>query len=299
MKKYIGVDLGGTNVRVGVVQADGTIVAEYKRPSNGQAGPELVVSQIIQMIEQLPNIEGCQGIGIGVPGPVDTVKGVMTMSSNLKGFTNYPIVDKIQAYFKMPTFMDNDANVAGLAEAVLGAGVGCPTVYYITHSTGIGGAFIINGHVVSGSHGYAGEIGNIVVKRNGEKVNHLNAGSAETEASGTALIRKARQQIAADISDAKQVFELAHDGNNVAQKIIDDMAYDFALMMSSIALVTDPHCFVIGGGVTASHSEYFDKVEKYFYQLIHQEMGDVKILLAKLQEPGLLGAAMLPKSFNI
>lgn len=296
MNRYISIDLGGTNVRVAMVDELGNILQDIKRPSLAKEGPEVVKDNIIDMIKSIEGFERCLGIGIGVPGPVDTYNRVITMSTNLPGFTNYPFCKILEETFNMPTYMDNDANVAGLAEAVLGAGRALPIVYYITHSTGIGGALIVDGKVVSGRKGYAGEIGNIIVKDNGQKYNHLNCGAVENEASGTAICRIGKEVLGDDITSAKDVFDKASRGDEKAKRIINQMAKDIARAMASIAHVCDPHIFVIGGGCSNAHELYFDLIRDYYKTMVHEKMGDVPIVKAILKEPGVVGAAMLVKS---
>ena len=299
MKTYIGVDLGGTLVRVAKVTADGEILYEKQSASYGQQGPEVVLNNIIEMIKEIPNYKDCQGIGVGIPGPVDTVKGAITMATNLKGFEGFPVTKTLSEALGLNVYLDNDANVAGLAEATVGAGKDYPSVYYITHSTGIGGALIVNGKVISGRKGYAGEIANIVVCDSKEEVNHLNLGAVENEASGLALVRRAKVLVDPEITDARQIFELAREGNEAAIALIDDMAKKFALMMANIAHVVDPHIFVLGGGVTKSHLMYLDLIKKYFQSYVHDGMKDIKIELVQLSEPGIIGAAMLPLSYGL
>ena len=219
MKTVIGIDLGGTNVRVAKVTEDGKILQEFKSPSYAQEGPEKVTSNIIALIKKIDGVKDCVGIGIGVPGPVDTIHNVMKMSTNLPGFTDYPLGAIIEKEVGIPCYLDNDANVAGLAEALLGAGRGEKVVYYITHSTGIGGALVVGGVVVSGKNGYAGEVGNIIVTREGEKINHLNIGAVENLASGTALVKAAKKLIDPKIESAAEIFKLAKEGNTVALDI--------------------------------------------------------------------------------
>lgn len=296
MNYYIGIDLGGTNVRVAKIDENGNVVQDIVKKSHGLEGPrELVKDTIFSMLDEIDNLHECLGIGIGVPGAVDSVRKVMTISSNMNGFKDYPLASMIEEKYNMPCFIDNDANVAGLGEALMGAGKGYPSVYYVTHSTGIGGAFILNGHVVTGKNGYAGEIANIIIDRDREKVNHLNAGAVECEASGTAIVRKARATIG-NIEHAGDVFELAKKGDERAIKLIDDMARDFAQALSAIAHVTDPHCFVIGGGVSKASDYYFPLVKKYYNEMVHEIMRDVPIVKASLKEPGVVGAAMLVKA---
>ncbi len=296
MKKVIGIDLGGTNVRVAKITEDGQVLQEIKSPSYAQEGPDRVNQVLIDLVGQIDNWQECVGIGIGVPGPVDTVNNVMLMSTNLPGAKQYPFAKNLTDKFNLPTYLDNDANVAGLAEALLGAGKGLPVVYYVTHSTGIGGALVVNGQVVSGKNGHAGEIGNIVVDRRGMKHNHLNPGAVENDASGTAITRIGKELIGNHINDAGDVFDLARKNDEVALKICDQMAYDVALLFSSIAHVVDPYAIIVGGGVTKSKDVYFEKVREYFDSLVHPPMKNIEIKLAELTEPGIIGAAMLPIS---
>lgn len=296
MKKYLGVDLGGTNVRVAVVSETGEILEEIKRPSLADQGPEIVLDNIAVMIQTLNTSKECLGVGIGIPGPVDTERGCVTLATNIKGFAGFPVVDYLQKKLNMPVYLDNDANVAGLAEAVVGSGRGKKIVYYVTHSTGIGGALVVSGKVVSGHNGYAGEIANIVIDRNRPKVDHLNAGAVENWASGTALVRQARELIDPEITSAYPIFLKAQDGDAKAIKLVSTMCEDMAYMFSAIAHVVEPHVFVIGGGVSQSHEFYFDEMIEKFKGLVHPGMKDVEFRLASLDEPGVIGAAMLCSS---
>lgn len=296
MKTVIGIDLGGTNVRVAKVSEDGQILQVVTGSSHALEGIDKVMTNLKSLIRQIDGYNEVVGIGIGVPGPVDTVKGVMTMATNLPGFENYPIAQEIEREFNLPTYVDNDANVAGLAEALVGAGKGYKIVYYITHSTGVGGALVSDGKVISGKNGYAGEVGNIIVTNVGEKINHLNVGAAENVFSGTALVKEAKEKLNPNITSAKAIFDLAKEGNVIAEKMIDDMAYHFAVLCSAIGHVVDPHVFVIGGGVTKSHEAYFDKIVENYNKLVHVGMRNPLFKRAELSEPGIIGAAMLPIS---
>ncbi len=298
MKTYIGIDLGGTNVRVAKVTSDGEVLNQVKGPSYAMESAEVIMNNIIDLIKQIPAYEECYGIGIGVPGPVDTQRGVMVLSSNIPALKEYPIPAKLTREFNMPVYMDNDANVAGLAEALVGAGKGKGIVYYTTLSTGIGGALIINGKVLSGKHGHAGEIGNMIIDRNREKVSHLNAGCIECEASGPAITRKGNALLNASINHAGEVFELADNGNEMAEKIVDDACADLAVMYSLIAHVVDPDCFILGGGLMKSKDSFLPKVVEQFKTIVHEKMRDIDFIEAELEEPGIIGAAMLPISFG-
>ncbi|MEG1066321.1 MAG: ROK family protein [Erysipelotrichaceae bacterium] len=296
MANYIGVDLGGTNVRVAKVNQDGLVLQEIKEASEVSMGTKHVMDKIKRMIKEIDNYQTCKGIGLGVPGPVDTINGKMVIANNLPGFEDYPIVKDISDYFDMPTYLDNDVNVAGLAEAVVGAGKNLPIVFYASVSTGIGGALCINGHVIAGKRGHAGEIGNISIDRTREAFNGLVKGAAENEASGTALTRKGKAALGENINDAGDVFKLAKEGNERAIKLVDDFAYDFAMMLAAIGHVVDPNMFIIGGGVMKSKDAFFDKMVAYYKTLVFPGMKDVQFSEAALPEPGLIGAAMLPMS---
>lgn len=293
MKKYIGIDLGGTNVRVALVNEDGVVLDEVKRESQSDLGPEKVLNNIIDMVNLLQDKDEAVAVGVGIPGPVDQELGAITIATNLKDFSHYPVVTYLKERLNLPVYMDNDANVAGLAEAIVGAGNNEPVVYYITHSTGIGGALIANGKVVSGRYGYAGEIANIIVDRSRPKLNHLNAGAVENWASGTAMVQQAQKEISLDITSAKTIFELYEKKDPRAVKIVDSMIVDFAMMLSAISHVCDPNVYVLGGGVTKSHKLYLDKVIEKYKELVHPGMRDTRFALAELDEPGVIGAAML------
>ena len=154
---------------------------------------------------------------------------------------------------------------------------------------------IVDGKVVSGKHGHAGEVGNLIIDRNREKVNHLNAGAVECEASGTAVTRKGQAIFGESIEHAGHVFDLARNNDPKALEIVDNMAYDLATMFSFVGHIVDPQLIVIGGGVmTKAKDVFFDKMEKNYRNMIHPGMQPVKFVEAELEEPGIFGAAMLP-----
>lgn len=296
MNFYIGVDLGGTNVRTCKIDEDGNIIEQYDQESYGLVGPkEKIRDAVFSCIDKIHDIDKTKGIGIAVPGPVDVYKKQMTMSSNLVGFKDYNLVSLLEERYHLPVFIDNDANMAGLAEAVLGAGKDEDIVYYITHSTGIGGALIAGKKLISGQKGFAGEIGNIVVKDGCKKeVDTLNAGSVESEASGRALTRKARELLGANAT-SKDLFDEYKKGNIDAISIINEMAYEMGRLLATIGQVVDPHVFVLGGGVSNHQADiYWPMMIKAYQELFNGK--PAKVVKAKLKEPGILGAAMLVKT---
>ncbi len=300
MKTYIGIDLGGTNVRVAKISEDGKVLSQVKGPSYGTEGPAKVMKNLKEMIREIPDWRECSGIGIGVPGPVDTKAGTMVLSTNLPGFSGYPIADELSKEFGMPAFLDNDANVAGLAEALVGAGKGLGTVFYVTISTGIGGVLVVNGKTVSGKHGFGGEIANIIIDRNREKINYLNVGAVENEASGTAITRKGKAAFGDDkIQHAGNVLDLAAKGDEKAKEIKACMEKDLGQLFATIACVCDPDMFIIGGGMTKSADKFLPGVIEQYKAMSHTAVHDTPFVIAGLEEPGIIGAAMLPVSNGI
>ncbi len=297
MKYYIGVDLGGTHVRCAKVTEDGEILAQVKGPSYGLEGPEKVMGNIKNLIHQLPNVEEASGIGVCVPGPVDKKTQTMALATNLTGFQGYPMAKELEEEFHIPTFLDNDANCAGLAEALVGAGKGLPVVFYVTISTGIGGVLVVDGKAVSGMHGFGGEIANMVIDRNREKVNYLNVGAIENEASCTSITRKARALMPeSGIEHAGTVFQLYAEGNTEATKVINQVEEDLGQMFATISTVCDPNMFIIGGGITKSADIFMPGVIENFKKYSHDAVKDTPFSVAKLEEPGVIGAAMIPLS---
>ena len=298
MNYYIGIDLGGTNVRVAKVDEEGKIVQDVISPSYGLEGPEKIEANILELLKQF-DLSDVKSIGLAIPGPVDGEKNVITQATNIPGCEDYPFADNMEKVTGVPVFLDNDANAAGLAEAVLGSGKGYNIVYYLTHSTGIGGGLIINGHVIQGHKGFAGEVANVIVDPNAKQYDNylgLNKGGVETVASGTAIALIGKEKLGAKGDTAREVFDLAAQGNEIALEIIDKMSKDFATCLSAISAIVAPDCFVIGGGVSHSSDQYFDLIRKYFVTMAHPGMREVPIIKASLKEPGVLGAAMIGKS---
>lgn len=299
MKYYVGIDLGGTNVRVAKVSEDGKIVQDVIASSHGLEGPKVILDNMINLLRGF-DLKDVVGIGLAIPGPVDADRNVITQATNIPGCEGYPFADVISREFDIPVYLDNDANAAGLAEAVLGSGKGYKTVYYLTHSTGIGGGLILNGKIHSGHKGYAGEVANVIVDPNAKQYDiykNFNRGGVESVASGTAIGLIGKDLLGEDlVKGGSDVFKFASRGNETAQQIIDKMAKDFATCLAAISAIVAPDCFVIGGGVSHSSHLYFDKLKEYFKSMAHPAMREIPILVATLAEPGVLGAAMIAKS---
>ena len=296
MNVRIGIDLGGTNVRVGLVDEQWNILNLIQESTEAEKGHNYTIEKMKAMIEQIKDGKSIKGIGIGAPGPLDFNKGIILSPPNLPGWDEIPLVKIFEDHFSVPVHLNNDANVAGLAEAVAGSGVGSESVYYMTVSTGIGGAFIIDKQLFNGANGYAGEIGNMIIEPNGYKHNNLNQGSFEGLASGTSIGRRAYEQFGIE-GGAKNVFFLAEQGDQHAQIVIDDTVNYLAMGIANIAHVVNPQIFIVGGGVMESKQFILaplqEKVKEYVYP---QLASSIKIVPTTLGgHAGVIGAAMLVK----
>lgn len=296
MKKYLGIDLGGTQIRVAVVDEEGIIYQTETASSHATESAEVIVNNIFNQIDKIENLDEISGIGIGVPGPVNQNEGHMTLASNIPALSKYPLIKVLRERYELPVYMDNDANVAALAEATVGVGKGHNIVAYVTHSTGIGAGIVINGQAISGRRGFAGEIANLIVSDSYPKVNHLNAGAVENIAAGLGFVKQAQERISPAISSGKDVFELFEQGNKEAAKLVDEMCFYFAKGLSMLSAVLDPECIIIGGGVTKSSHLYWDKLHEYYRSMVHESLRDLEFVKPVLSEPGIVGAAMLPRS---
>lgn len=300
MKQMIGIDLGGTNIRVAKIDEAGNILQEIKTPSYAQEGREKVLENMISLIHQIEDYQSCAGIGIGVPGPCDQETGMMSMSTNLPGFKDFPLVETLQNEIGLPVYLENDADVAGLAEALLGAGKGKHVVYYFTLSTGIGGGLIVDGKVVSGYKGFGGEVANVIIDRNRQKRNHLAPGAVENEASGTHIVRKANELLAPKtVAHAGEVFALAKEGNQDMMQLVDEATTDLALMFAAVSAIVAPDIFVLGGGMMKSKDDFLPTVIEKYKTYVHESIQDTPFVEAELAEPGILGAAMLVQSHQV
>jgi len=296
MDLQIGIDLGGTNIRVGLVNNRGKIVDIVQESTEAEKGQSYTIEKMKRMIEQLIEGKSVKGIGIGAPGPLDYKKGVILSPPNLPGWDNIQISKIFEEHFKVPVYLNNDANVAGLAEANVGSGVGFESVYYMTVSTGIGGALVINKELFNGANGCAGEIGNMILEPNGYKHNNLNSGSFEGIASGTSIGRVALERFGIE-GGAKQVFRLAEQGNQEAQIIIDEAVQYLAMGIANIAHVVNPELFIVGGGVMESKHLILSPLRKKVKEYVYPQLADnIQIVSTALGgKAGVIGAAMLVK----
>ena len=306
-KKYVvGVDLGGTKIYTALTDLDGNIIKEKVVKTEAEKGDMSVLAKMIETVEYVidgVNIDDIKAIGIGSPGPLDVKQGKIVYTPNLP-FKDFNIVEPIQERFKLPTYLDNDANAATLGEFIFGAGKGTENMVYVTCSTGIGGGAILNGKIFRGSTSNALEVGHMTVCKEGLRCGCGNVGCAEAMGSGTAIMRKANEAIKTNVETSlkqyenptgKEVFEEAAKGDRVANEILNSALSYLGIAVSNVANIFDPDMIVIGGGVASNWDVVSEKVsEEMRNRCLRMIFDNCKLEKAKLgNKAGVLGAAAI------
>lgn len=276
MGYVVGVDLGGTQIRACLADTGGKILREAKQPTLAKEGLQPVLGRIKETIAQV--LHGTPGadvlsIGVGSPGPLDPRTGVVIAPPNLPGWRDVPLRDILSQEFGLPVYVNNDANVAALAEQRFGAGRGCSDIVYLTISTGIGGGIICGGQLLLGAHGLAGEPGHMTVEPAGPHCKCGNVGCLEVMAAGPAIVRHALELIhegqnsslCAAVRDeaeltAEMVGRAAQEGDNVARQAVARAAHYLGIGVLNLIHIFDPERVILGGGVSKLGSLLFDPV---------------------------------------
>lgn len=273
-KKYVvGVDLGGTKIYTALVDLEGNIIKEKTVETLAFEGENAVKGRIIDTINYV--IDGTEknlikSIGIGSPGPLDVKNGVIIENSNLP-FKNFEIVKTIRETYDLPTYLDNDANVATLGEFMFGAGKGTENMVFITASTGIGGGAVINGKLFRGTTGNALEVGHTIVANEGPRCGCGNIGCAEALGSGTAIGKRAKEAVDTNVETSlknyenvtsKEVFKEAANGDRVAKNILETSLNYLGIAVANTITNFDPEKVVIGGGVINGGSIVLDTIRR-------------------------------------
>ena len=261
MKKYVvGIDLGGTKIYTALVDLEGNIIKEKTVETLAHEGEEAVLGRILDTVYYVidgTDRELISSIGIGSPGPLDVKKGMIVETPNLP-FKNFELVKVIKEKFELPTYLDNDANVATLGEFMFGAGKGTENMIFITASTGIGGGAVLNGKIYRGSTGNALEVGHMTVSTTGPRCGCGNVGCAEAFGSGTAIGKKGKDAVVSNVETtlknydevtSKEVFIEAANGDRVAKEILHESLTYLGIAVANVIVNFDPEKVVIGGGV--------------------------------------------------
>lgn len=314
-KWLVGVDLGGTTIKVAFISMDGEIIEKWEIPTDKSG--ERIVDDIAKAIDEKVKELGeskdkLAGIGMGAPGPVDLETGVIYRTVNL-GWKNYPLKDRLEKATGLPAAVENDANIAALGEMWKGAGNREKDLICITLGTGVGGGIIVNGEIVHGNSGAGGEIGHMQsVVKGGPPCNCGKTGCLETVASATGIARIAQEkiQVGGEGSQlktlyekngsltAKDVFDAAKKGDYQAMEVVEEVTMHLGLALATLASALNPAKIVIGGGVSKAGNFLIEKVRHYFQQFVFPEASSAEIAIAALgNDAGVIGGAWLVKTY--
>lgn len=309
MSKYaFGVDVGGTTVKLGLFDVQGSLLDKWEIPTvtenHGEAILPDVAKSILAKLEERGIPEGdVAGIGIGVPGPVDRNGRLVGRAVNL-GWESFDIPQALGAYIKVPVKAANDANVAAFGEMWQGGGKGYENMVAVTLGTGVGGGIIVDGRLLAGATGAGGEIGHLHLQDDEtESCNCGNKGCLEQYASATGIVRLAKRRLAEDDKasvlrdgeiSAKSVFDAVKTGDAVAVEIAERFGDYLGKGLAIVSAVVNPEVFVIGGGVSKAGEILLTFVVPNFQKYAFPQCRGAKFVLAELgNDAGIYGAAAL------
>ncbi|MBD7913368.1 MULTISPECIES: ROK family protein [Clostridium] len=309
MKKYvIGIDLGGTKISTALATFDGELVENVVVPTKAEEGEIPVLNRIIGTIEEVlekarVTTDEVESIGIGSPGPLDAVTGVIITTPNLP-FKNYNVVKPLMERFDIPVYLDNDANVAAIGEFMFGAGKGKKNIVYFTVSTGVGGGAVLNGNIYRGNTCNALEIGHTTVAPNGPRCNCGNIGCLEAVSSGTAIGKRGKEAVATNVETSLkqyenvtsyEVFKEAEKGDEVSKDIVEEALNYLGIGVANSVAIFDPEMVIIGGGVAQVGDILFNKVREVVNKRCFKNMAEsCEIAPAGLgSNAGVVGAVAL------
>lgn len=263
---YVGIDLGGTRLRVAIAGARGPIRHVVRHPTEADWGPEHVINRIVKTVEEALRHERVKpaevaSMAIGMPGPANGRTGVVLSPPNLPGWRDVPIASILTERTGIQAYLENDANLAAFGEARAGAGEGAEHMAYVTVSTGIGAGFVLDGRLYSGASGVAGEVGHIVIEPGGPLCNCGNRGCLEAIASGTAIARAAREALEtrtrtalrrrpeSDGPTAADVVRAAREGDALARRLLERAGVALGIGMGTLVNLLNPQLLILGGSV--------------------------------------------------
>ncbi len=315
----IGVDLGGTKISAAITDSEYNIIAKVSCPTNAKRDADELTLDIAKLCRQAAaeakvDISDIDSIGIGTPGAVDSARGIVEYSCNLP-FLSYPLADKLAKMSGIgKIYVENDANAAALGESVAGASKGSSSSIMITLGTGVGGGVIIDGKILCGYNGTAGELGHMVIEHGGVPCPCGRAGCFEAYSSATALVRMTKERLAAlksdgisslmldmcngepDKANTRTAFDASKQGDAEAKKLLGEYIGYLACGITNLINIFQPEIITIGGGLSGEGNYLLDPlvplVEKEQYTRTYKKKTTLKI--AKLgNNAGLIGAAAL------
>ena len=312
MKEYaFGIDLGGTTAKVGLFTTAGALLEKWEVPTDSSEKgirilPNLAAAILGKMEEKGLTPDQVEGVGIGVPGPVQKSSVVPIVCANLGGWGQQDVAANLSGLLNgLKVLVGNDANVAALGEIWMGAAKGCRSAVMVTLGTGVGGGVVVDGKVVEGAHGAGGEIGHITVNRHETATCGCGKrGCLEQYSSATGVVRCMKLLLEENPNTpcilrgtdfaAKDVFDAARAGDPLAAKEVDQMTDLLGLALASIASTTDPEVFLVGGGVSRARDVLFQPLAAHYKEYAFKSCREIPIKQASLgNDAGIYGAVRL------
>lgn len=310
-KICFGIDVGGTTVKIGLFEADGTLTEKWEITTRKDEGGSYILGDIVDAVkgkleEKGMTVEDVMGLGIGIPGPI-TAEGEVLRCANL-GWGVFNVAEAISELLGLPVDrikVGNDANVAALGEMWKGGGRGYKDVIMMTLGTGVGGGIILNGKILAGNRGAAGEIGHLTVEYNEEDTCGCGKkGCLEQFASATGIVKEAKRMLVRDdrpsklrniqYLSAKAIFDSAKEGDEMAKDLVEQLGRYLGIAASHVAAVVDPEVFVIGGGVSKAGSILIDVIKKNYEKNVMFALQGKEFKLAELgNDAGMYGCAKM------
>lgn len=312
-KLAIGVDIGGTNIKAGIIDSQGNVILKKNRPTEAQKGGQVVLKNIIKIVSELINKNNSDkkiiSIGIGSPGLVDhEMGGVKGGAKNLPGWEGIPFKVEISKKFSVPTFIDNDANMVTLGEFHFGAGCGAKNIVCLTLGTGIGGGIIKDGQLFRGTGNYAGEIGHMSISMEGPKCNCGSYGCLEAYASARAIvartiatIKKGQETLITELVEndlskitAQMITEAAKKGDSLCSEIVKETGKYLGVGIANLINLLNPELVILAGGVAQAGDILLNPIIHTAQQYsLNYAFNEVKIVTGKLRdEAGIIGAGI-------
>ncbi|MDL4841549.1 ROK family glucokinase [Aquibacillus rhizosphaerae] len=309
---FIGVDIGGTTVKIAFISSKGAIIEKWEIPTrlenSGVHVPKDIWNSIDERIVRLKlNKQNIKGIGAGAPGFVDTPTGVVSVAVNI-GWKDFELGAQLERLSNLPVYIDNDANIAAIGENWKGSGNKADNLIAITLGTGVGGGIISNGQIINGVNGTAGEIGHLTVDPEGAACNCGRRGCLETVASATGIVRQATESAQSNQHSllrkilnangeltSKDVFHAASQGDQESIEIIERVANVLGLAIANTATIINPSKVVIGGGVSKAGNDLLLPLKEAFNKYALPRVSDAcELVIAELgNDAGVFGGAYL------
>ena len=292
MKYAVAIDIGGTNTRVALVN-EKLEITDRNQFATDPDDPKKTLEEIANVIKGYD----CEvtGIGMSCPGPLDVIRGQILTPPNLRGDWHHLYVAReLESIVGIPVYLNNDGNLAALAEAVVGEGKDYRYVQFLTISTGIGAGFVVDRNIYQGAHGWANEVENTIMMQNGLSHGTILPGGIEAISSGTAITLRAKAA-GLEVKHAGEVNALALSGNETAQEIMEDAKVHLANFIAAIYNLTDPDIVILGGSVALKVDGFVEEVEELVKSKVYREQKEfIKVRRSTLNEDsGLIGAACL------